>query len=310
MPSDTYEGYALLRSIPRSSSPADVAKAVAYGKHIKVYPLSQALNPSNTTFVDAANVVFDSTIPYDLRFYQSLNRVVQYEPWLERDKAMIDQLQSIGIEKGKPFSPDQQTQAALKAAIAEAHTWLEARYVRGFPPFFEGSYWAMPAAPDLMETAATFYEKPDLYPVDSRGLADSYAFSTIKHLGAGQFYLMTIRDKQGQFLDGGRVYRLHVPANAPVKQYWSATVYDRATHALIRNLPRPSRSSQNPELLKNTDGSVDIYFAPKAPAGKEANWVPTSAGGNFEVMFRVYAPEPAFFDKAWKLPDIVKAGSQ
>ena len=68
-----------------------------------------------------------------------------------------------------------------------------------------------------------------------------------------------------------------VPANAPVNQYWSATVYDRATHALIRDMPRSGRSSQSPGLQTNADGSVDIYFGPQAPAGKESNWVPTSA---------------------------------
>ena len=86
---------------------------------------------------------------------------------------------------------------------------------------------------------------------------------------------MTIKDKDGQPFDGGKTYRLTVPANAPVEQYWSATVYDRATHALIRDMPRASRSSQSPGLQKNADGSVDVYFGPKAPAGKESNWVPT-----------------------------------
>ena len=66
-----------------------------------------------------------------------------------------------------------------------------------------------------------------------------------------------------------------MPANAPVKLYWSATAYDRATHALIRGMPQSSRSSQSPGLQKNADGSVDVYFGPKAPAGKESNWVPT-----------------------------------
>src|SRR6185436_19980959 len=98
--SDTYTGYALLRSIPKSGMEADVAKAVAYGKRIKLYPLSQAASPSATAFVDVVDVVYDSTIPYDLRFFESLHRIVQAEPWLERDKAMIDQLRSIGIEKG------------------------------------------------------------------------------------------------------------------------------------------------------------------------------------------------------------------
>ncbi len=81
-----------------------MAKAVAYGKRVKLYPLSQAANPPPTVFVDAIDVVFDSAIPYDLRFFQSLNGIVQNEPWLERDKAMIDQLKSIGIE-GQALQP-------------------------------------------------------------------------------------------------------------------------------------------------------------------------------------------------------------
>jgi hypothetical protein len=102
------------------------------------------------------------------------------------------------------------------------------------------------------------------------------------------------------------MYRLTVPKNAPVKQYWSATVYDRATHAPIRNARWPSRSSQSPGLQKNADGSVDIYFGPGPPAGKESNWVPTSGDGGFEVLFRFYGPEPPLFDKTWTLPDITR----
>jgi hypothetical protein len=101
--------------------------------------------------------------------------------------------------------------------------------------------------------------------------------------------------------------KVNVPANAPVTQYWSATAYDRDTHALIRNMQWASRSSQNPDLQKNADGSVDVYFGPKAPAGKESNWVPTSAGGKFEVLFRFFGPQKPLFEKAWKLPDIEKA---
>jgi hypothetical protein len=129
--SDTFSGYALLRSNLASHSDTDIAKSVAYGKRLKVYPLSRAANPPPTTFTDANGVLFDSTIRYDLSFFQSLDRVVQSEPWLQRDRAMIDQLTSIGIEKGKPFNPDAKTQDALKAAVHEAQTWLEQRYGSG-----------------------------------------------------------------------------------------------------------------------------------------------------------------------------------
>src|SRR5262249_49077540 len=81
LPSDTYQGYALLRSNLKSGSDADVAKAVAYGKRVKLYPLAQAANPPPTKFLDAIDVVYDSTIPYDLRFFESLHRFVQAEPW-------------------------------------------------------------------------------------------------------------------------------------------------------------------------------------------------------------------------------------
>ena len=305
LPSDTYQGYALLRSIPKSGSAPDVAKAVAYGKRIKLYPLSQATTLPETSFVDVVDVVYDATITYDLRFFESLNRIVQAEPWLERDKAMIDQLKSIGIEKGKPFNPDPRTRDVLNAAAREAHAWLVAQYEASFAsPYYESSHWSRPGSRELLEGQATFFAQPDVYPIDVRGVTFSYAYFTPKHTGAGSSYLLTIADKNGRLLDGGTTYRLTVPAKAPVSQYWSATVYDRATHAPIRNVPWPSRSSQTPGLQKNADGSVDIYFGPQAPASKESNWVPTSAGGGFEVLFRFYGPEKPLFDKTWKLPDI------
>jgi hypothetical protein len=307
LPSDTYEGYALLRSIPQSGSEADVARAVAYGKRIKLYPLSQAAKQPATAFVDAADVVYDSTIPYDLRFFESLDRIVQAEPWLERDKAMIDQLKSLGIEKGKPFKPDARTRDLLDDAAREARAWLVARYEASFSsPFYEGGHWSLPGSRELLEGQASFFARPDIYPVDVRGVTFSYAYFTPKHLGGGSSYLLSISDKDGGLLDGGTTYRLKVPANAPVRQYWSATVYDRDTHAPIRNARWPSRSSQTPGLQKNADGSVDIYFGPEAPDGKESNWVPTSADGGFEVLLRFYGPEKPLFEKTWRLPDIEK----
>jgi len=303
LPCRNLEGYALLRSIPRSRSDEDVARAVAYAKRIAFYPLNESATPPPTTFIDAIDVVFDSTIPYDIRFFQSLDRIVQHEPWLDRDKAMIDVLRTIGIEKGKEFRPDAYKRALLTSAALEAHEMLDARYEASFAPFYEDAHWSLPAAPELTETAPTGYETSDAYSVDARGVLDTYAFSTVKHLGAGQAYLLTIADADGNPLDGSKAYRLLVPPNAPVRQYWSAVAYDRATHALMRNIHRPSRSSLTPELAKEPDGSIELVFAPIAP-NVDANWIPTSAGEQFEVMFRFYGPEPAFFDRSWRLPDI------
>ena len=297
-----YQGYALLRSILKSG----VAKASAYAKRIKLYPLSQAANPPPTKFNDAIDVVFDATIPYDLRFFQSLNRMVQVEPWLPRDKIMIDMLKSIGVEKGKSFSPDAEMQASLNAAGREARAWLDARYETSLPAYYAGGHWTLPTPAEFIETMGTSFEKPNGYALDARGLADTYLFSSVKHLGEGQFYLFSDRDRNAQPLDGGSNYRITVPANAPVRQFWSVVLYDRETHALIRDLPRPSRSSQSQGLQKNADGSVDVYFGPRAPTDKEANWVPAMPGRQFEAIFRFYGPEKPLFDKTWKLPDIEK----
>jgi hypothetical protein len=223
---------------------------------------------------------------------------------------MIDQLRSIGIEKGKPFNPDEKTQEALKSAIGEAKGLLARRYDDGFPSFWEKSRWTLPAPPEAIEGQGTTYAKHDSYAIDARGVAYTYAYIAIKRLGAGQFYLICIRDKDGNPLDGSKSYRLNVPPNVPIEQYWSVTAYDRQTHGLIRNMPRPSRSSQIPEMQKNADGSVDVYFGPSAPTGKVSNWVPTDPQRGFELMFRLYAPKKEFFDKVWVLPDVVKVAPQ
>jgi hypothetical protein len=309
VPSDTYQGFLILRSNVKSGSDADVAAAVAYGKRIRFYPLSKAAQSPPTPFVDMTGVLFDSTIPYDIRFFQSLARMVDYEPWLARDKAMIDPLRSVGIAKGRPFKPDAATQGLLETAAQEAWRWLDAKYEDVFePPFFTGSHWALPAVKEVLEGMPDLFADPDAYPLDGRAVIYSMAYFSAKHLGAGQFYLMAVRDRAGVPFDGSATYRMRVPPNAPARLYWSFTVYDRRTHALIRNAPRASRASNSPGLKANADGSVDLWFAPKAPEGQEQNWVPTSGGRGFEVLFRIYGPEQRFFGKEWVLPDLEKVG--
>ncbi|QFY59674.1 DUF1254 domain-containing protein [Rhizobium grahamii] len=307
--SEVYGGYMLFRSNLRSHGDADVQASIDYGKKLKVYPLSAAANPPETVFSDVKDILFDSTIRWDASFFDNLNRVVQEEPWIVRDRVMIDELKTLGIEKGKSFAPDRHTQSLLTKGIREAQALLEAKYDAGLPPFFTAtSRWTYPAYPDLLKAVQADFNEPDAYPVDHRGVAYSYAYIGIKRLGAGQFYSISIRDKDGHAFDGGKTYRLNVPANVPVQQYWSVTAYDRKTHALIKNVSRASRSSQIPDLVKNDDGSVDLYFGPKAPKGKDTNWVPTDPKRGFELMFRAYGPTPEFFDKKWILSDVVRVG--
>ena len=284
MPSSTYQSYGILRSNPATGSAADVAKAVGYGKQVKVYPLSSAPKPPATVFVDVVDVVYDNIIPYDLRFFQSLDRMIQIEPWLDRDRSMIDLLKSIGIEKGKPFNPDESRKAILNVAASDAHDYLDARYEEVFqPPFDASARWALPASQELVASLQTNFADPNSYPTDARGLAYSYAYFSAKPLGQGQFYLMTIKDKDGNGFDGAKIYRLHVPPNAPVRLYWS---------------------SNTPGLHTNDDGSSDVYFAAKPPQARNQTGYPHMPAEGLRCYFASMPPEKAFFDKKWILPDI------
>jgi len=305
MPSSTYTGFVILRSNLTDGSEQDVARAVEYGKKVKIYPYALAANPPETVFVDLLEVDFSNTIPYNLHFFELLDQFVQREPWLTRDQAMIDQLKTIGIVKGQEFKPDARTQEILQAAIAQAHGWLDKKYEQLFAsPYYEGTHWTLPASEDVVKAITANYEVADIYPVDGRAISYSMAYFSAKHLGTGQFYLMTPKDKEDRALDGSKTYRLHLPADVPVKLYWSITAYDRETHALIKGMDYSSRASTTPGLQQNADGSTDVYFGAKAPEGKESNWVPTDPQRQFEVLARFYGPEKTFFDKVWKMGDI------
>jgi hypothetical protein len=223
---------------------------------------------------------------------------------------MIDQLRSLGIQKGKSFTPDAVTKQALASGIREAHALLAAKYDAAPPPFFDGTHWTYPTHPEMFKAASDGFDGANDYPVDWRGLTYTYGYIGIKRLGAGQFYLINIKDRSGESYDGAKTYRLHVPSNVPIEQYWSLTAYDRDTHALIKNVDRASRASNNAEVKTNADGSVDLYVGAKPPAGQESNWIPTDPARGFELMFRLYGPKKEFFDKAWKLPDVETVAGQ
>jgi len=109
-------------------------------------------------------------------------------------------------------------------------------------------------------------------------------------VGFGQAYLETSKDKNGNWLDGGKTYRFHVDADPPVGQFWSITLYDNVTRGpVITDQGAADLSSRKPDLAKNPDGSVDVYFGPQKPEGA-ANWIKTSPGKGWFPYFRFYAP--------------------
>ena len=125
-----------------------------------------------------------------------------------------------------------------------------------------------------------------------------------KHVGQGSQYLWTYRDAGGNFFDGAKTYRLHIPPNIPAGNFWSVLVYDALSRSQLQNgQPFPSVSSYTKPVV-NADGSIDITFGPDEPKAK-GNWIKTVPGKGFFPMFRFYGPAEAFFDKTWQLEDVV-----
>jgi hypothetical protein len=304
----TYNGYSILRAIPVTTSEQDVAKALALVQKTRAYPLGQAENPPSQRFIDMAGKLFDGIATFDDRFYDSLAQMVNDEPVKARDLVAMGQLKSIGIEKGKEFKPDAATRQILKQAIAKAQAGFM-QFMTTLPSFAPGSRWSVPGTPVGPATGFTFLRE-NAIELDERAALFFFGCAPPKQLGAATFYLLGSKDAGGAWLDGGNAYRLRVPPNVPARQFWAVTVYDLKTAGFMREAPRVELNSFQ-EMEKNADGSVDVYFGPTAPEGKDTNWVYTAPGAQWVSIFRFYGPEKAVFDKTWVLPDIERvSGAQ
>jgi hypothetical protein len=275
---------------------------------IKTYTWSPSGTGPVMAVRHAGDVKWSQMPPRGMAYWESLNKVVQSEPAMERDRLILAQLRFLGIEKGKPFKPDARQKKILEEAVVVGEAMAKANTSdkRVEPPFWPGTNWKhalvvsvdqrMPGFDQLDERAAWFYEAVAV----SKGMLTQTP-------GVGQRYIAAYKDGGGAWLTGGNTYKLHVPANPPAKQFWSVTAYDEDTRQMVvSEQGRPDLSSRKPDIVKNSDGSVDVYFGPKAPAGKEANWVQTVPGKGWFAYFRFYGPTEPFFDKSWVLPDFEK----
>ena len=150
------------------------------------------------------------------------------------------------------------------------------------------------------------WDFPGYLDVDGRGAGYYGFYTSFKHLGAATFYLMTGKDKTGQFLDGGKNYKLSLPKDVPAEHFWSVIAYNSEDGAWYKNQPKAGVASSDKGVKVNADGTIDIFFGPKAKAGQEANSVPTTPDTNYWLYFRFYGPKPAVFTKTWQLPDLVE----
>jgi hypothetical protein len=281
-------------------------EAAEYSRTLKMYPLAQASNPPATRFVDPGTQRYPTLPHYDESHFQDIYDIVSVEPVRPRDKVMMGMLASIGIEPGKPFNPDEKTRKAMRQAVVDAYFYMHEQCVNPRPEliYWPDRHYAVYFAPDAQRGFK--YESDTSVQIDDRAwqfFLGTYYAKVLPNRPA-TIYIGPTADSTGTPLVAGATYKVTVPKDVPVSQFWSLIVYDEATFAFIYNpLQRAGLSMFDMKTMqKNEDGTVTLYVGPKAPAGLESNWIPTEGKRPF-MFWRLYGAQDAFYDKTFKLPD-------
>ncbi len=287
--------------------PEDEKKREELLKNTKVYPYKDRKNPTVSDAVRPKKPWF-AHAPRDMEYWKTLHESINTQPVREVDRYFVAMLKKLGIEKGKPFAPDERQMKILKEALvvgeamAKANDFskrLEKAHYR------DGSHWDF-------STTANWDQRTEFYQELDGAAAWFYEAVTNdkamhgQETGWGQVYMSAYKDADGDWLDGANNYTLHIPPKPPAKAFWSVTLYDVSTRGIIQNKTKKADLSSLQKLQKNSDGSFDLYFGPEAPKGKESNWVQTSPDRAWFPYFRLYSPTKPFFDGSWVLPDFKK----
>jgi hypothetical protein len=276
--------------------------------HLRIYPLARAANPPPTDFIDVSGKAFNTIHAMDVSYFDEVNEVIQEEPNTAMDPDTLGMLASIGIEHGKPYAPDARMKKILTEAAAVGSATARTLAYRSrikeayyYPnsawstPFIGGSYQFLDNGVRLDDAEVFFF----FY---ATGITPAMS---AKMVGVGSQYAAAFTDAKGQPLDGSKTYRLHLPPNIPAKNFWSIVLYDNQTRSMLQTDQQfPSIGSEKKGIVANPDTSVDVYFGPLAPAGKESNWVQTWPGKGWNVLLRLYGPLQPWFDKTWKPGEI------
>jgi len=306
----TYRVWCFMRSSVKNG---DVAKAAALcTDNVKVYPLAKYADPPKMKFVSGSGKEFNTIHPNNIDFYYHLDKIIQYEPIEMLDAETRGLFASLGIQKGKKFNPDKRMNKLLADGVAIGNA--AARSILWYPRY-EKNMKGVRVYPDtdsmwLMGFVGrnVFFNGDDgmTMNTDARVMFH-YPYTAVTpamatpRLGTGSDYAIAYVDSHRQPFDGAKTYKLDIPANPPVGNFWAVTVYDPQTRSMLQtNQKYPTVGGNSKGLKQNSDGSFTVYFGPQAPEGYENNWIETIPGKSWFVILRMYSPLKPWIDQTWR----------
>ena len=307
--SRSYAVWLLLRGFLKDGKPDHSSQLFRNG--IKIYPLSAAVNPPKMEFIKGTGTEFNTVHSASYKFYEELYAVIDREPIEFLDPELRGLFASIGIQKGKPFAPDKRMKKILKQAAKLGNATVRALfwYERDQTEFlYKGSYWKR----GMIGNSHEFLKDQGLGGRNIDARAQYFYMATFnspamvwKLIGKGSQYAWGYLDSNGDYLDGGKSYTLNLPGDVPAKKFMSVVVYDSQTRSMIQTgQPFPNKNNKRDKMITNDDGSIDLYFGPNAPKGKEANWIQTVPKKGWFCLLRLYSPTEPWFDKTWRPGEI------
>ena len=277
---------------------------------LRIYPLSAKDAPPPTQFFSmSGRDDYNAIPPNDYSYWEMLNQLIQEEPIASLDPQTRGLLWALGMAKGEPFAPDDRMKKILTDAVAIGNAYARANTVFPRDPqariYGPDSEWVMGFAGKdtaFLINGARRYDARLWMHYNAVVVTPAMAVTVP---GKGSDYGIAGLGDGAQVLDGSKTYKLTIPKNPPVKDFWAVTIYDTQTRSQLQTDQQfPTLGSQTDGIKTNADGSYDIYFAPKAPKGQEGNWLQTIPGKSWFIILRMYGPEQAWLDQSWRPGEI------
>ena len=286
----------------------DVPNAVERVRKLRIYPLSERSNPKPNKFASISGKVINTLPPRA----SSTGRGSPPSSTTTRSRSATASSWPCSSRwasrRASRSSPTHGSAPSSKRPPGSAMRWARTMLFDAEQRFtgvnaIRGTNWNWVLLVNPDQETATYSQLDERLHYTYGAIYTSPGIGVMK-AGPGSNYIQAFKDKDGNRLDGGKSYRLRVPPNVPAAAFWSLTLYDTAIRSMIQNASNDSALSSYDKLKANADGSIDLYFGPKAPAGEESNWIETVPGKGFYPMFRFYSPKAGLFDGTWKLPDV------